>query len=484
MRYILILMILMAGIVSAETTWKPITYGYLNNYYCMNGSDCSYGNLTVQNLFASYLVNTSVINATTIVGLNDTYLKLDASNDPITGNLDIGSDGAGHNFSLYSEYTDWGDTYRKCYWDQSIGELNCQLADIVLGQGSSLASGVSSRIIFRGTEESTIKECSTDGICIDGDSGLYLTGGSGKIGLNDDSLVDASKHIEFRHSDNYIHSPNLDTIDIQTDVSDDDTGYFNLWADNIYIDGSDGGGFTSVDIVGELSITDDVDISGSLRADGGLTGATLRDIPGDGTYINYTYFKGEAEMPTGNYFYWDSDSGYNIYTGSDDGSAFDIYGNADLNDNRLYFDTSFIYENTDGQFRFSGDNNDVVIAMCTQGESSCRQVFQLIDNNIFELHTVYGASASSYLFANSANGENRNLTIWGDIDPTIALDPEGIAIYMQDWYANFQPTNPEVRGMIVKSSLNVTGDLNVTGNIHATGCICYDNGATCLGTCI
>jgi len=100
------------------------------------------------------------------------------------------------------------------------------------------------------------------------------------------------------------------------------------------------------------------------------------------------------------------------------------------------------------------------------------------------LHTVYGASASSYLFANSANGENRNLTIWGDIDPTIALDPEGIAIYMQDWYANFQPTNPEVRGMIVKSSLNVTGDLNVTGNIHATGCICYDNGATCLGTCI
>jgi len=34
------------------------------------------------------------------------------------------------------------------------------------------------------------------------------------------------------------------------------------------------------------------------------------------------------------------------------------------------------------------------------------------------------------------------------------------------------------------TTLHVVGDLTVEGNINVTGCICYDGGATCLGTCV
>jgi hypothetical protein len=34
------------------------------------------------------------------------------------------------------------------------------------------------------------------------------------------------------------------------------------------------------------------------------------------------------------------------------------------------------------------------------------------------------------------------------------------------------------------NGISMIGDLTVEGNINVTGCICYDGGATCLGTCI
>lgn len=55
--------------------------------------------------------------------------------------------------------------------------------------------------------------------------------------------------------------------------------------------------------------------------------------------------------------------------------------------------------------------------------------------------------------------------------------------------ANLLATSPSndrvgIGTLTPKTKLEVIGDLNVTGNIMATGCICYDGGATCLGTCV
>ena len=44
-------------------------------------------------------------------------------------------------------------------------------------------------------------------------------------------------------------------------------------------------------------------------------------------------------------------------------------------------------------------------------------------------------------------------------------------------------TNPTAT-LDVNGSTNISGDLRVEGNINVTGCICYDGGATCLGTCV
>ena len=91
------------------TSINPVSVGYLEQYYCKLNGDCEFNNLIVWNLsvmgsFLNITVTEIHINSTLIEGLNgsiegfgnNTFLRIDTLNDPLTGNLD------GENASFYN----------------------------------------------------------------------------------------------------------------------------------------------------------------------------------------------------------------------------------------------------------------------------------------------------------------------------------------------------------------------------------------------
>jgi len=379
-----------------------------------------------------------------------------------------------------------GDTFIRSY-----GIVNMSESNLYMGKDDVIGGNLS-KIYFDQENAGTISGSST--------GGLNLAGGANGIIFKSKATAEGTLPIYF-NQDNYIRGSGADTLELQTDLTDDDTGILNIFADEMNLDDSGGGAEgTDVSHTGNYELLGDMVIEQTALIDDTDTEALLVRKSSDGgdvfivdTTNDLVNVTGEFRANTmlevnnsivsvGKYAPGNSPAlevgrNHTPGGGDDQGASIRIWGNSQASYGDIYI-TQY------GQLGF--DNSVGVVFDTNLQMRNDNEDFSLGNGNggkLYFRHSTAGNDHGRIATKSSDGTETHNLVYsqWADItydygfplndNPTFWIVSQNQA---QDEYIMFQHNTTDAlissgSGELTFNNTNVRvdGDMEVTGTLTA-----------------